>query len=186
MSRLIEGSIEQGGRIVDDPWTALEASEDVVLAPTHVSIVVPLSVWLTERDALIARGTPLGVRLPPDTDPATVAADLPHWSLVEVEFLKFTDGRGYSIARLLRERHGYRGRLRAVGDVLRDQMFYLLRCGFDGFAMKHADHLESALSAYRDFSEAYQTSVDRKTPLFARRFGAVAVDAGRPAEGSTR
>ena len=169
MSRLIEGSIAEGGHIVDDAWVFAESMDAVATAPSDASIVVPLSLWTVDRDALVARGTPLGVRLPPDTDPAAVAGDLSHWSLVEVEFPKFTDGRGYSIARLLRERFGYQGALRAVGDVLRDQIFYLLRCGFDGFAMKHADHLEAALSAYRDFSEAYQTAVDRKTPLFARR-----------------
>jgi uncharacterized protein (DUF934 family) len=134
---------------------------------------VPHGLWSTERDALLARGTPIGVRLEPDDDPASIAPDLAHFALVAIHFPKFTDGRGYSIARLLRERYGYAGPLRAVGDVLRDQLFYLLRCGFDQFAMKHPERVDDALNAFRDFSEAYQTAVDRREPLFARRAAAV-------------
>ncbi len=116
----------------------------------------------------------LGVRLEPDHDPVSIVDDLDRFSLIAVVFPKFTDGRGYSIARLLRDRYDYRGRLRAVGDVLRDQLFYMLRCGFDSFALKHEEQIEGALSAYHDFSEAYQTSVDRRVPLFARRAAVVA------------
>jgi uncharacterized protein (DUF934 family) len=92
-----------------------------------------------------------------------------------VRFASFTDGRGYSLARMLRERYGYRGELRAIGDVLRDQIYYLSRCGFDAFALRADQKPEQALAALDDFSEAYQTSVDRPHPLFRRR-----LDAGPP------
>lgn len=174
MPRLIEGSIASGGRIVDDDWTLVETADALRSAQPTSSLLVPHALWSAERDRLIEHPGPLGIVLEPDDDPATVADDLARIALIAVRFPKFTDGRGYSIARLLRERYGYRGSLRAVGDVLRDQLYYLLRCGFDSFAMKHEDHLEAALSAYRDFSDAYQTSVDRKLPLFARRGGACA------------
>ena len=81
----------------------------------------------------------------------------------------FVDGRGYTLARLLRERHGYRGELRAIGDVLRDQLYYLSRCGFDAFAMRADQVPQQALSAFDEFSEAYQASVERPEPLFRRR-----------------
>ena len=114
------------------------------------------------------------MRLDAQDDPASIADDLAHFALIAVDFPRFTDGRGYSIARLLRQRYGYQGPLRAVGDVLRDQLFYMLRCGFDSFAMKHDEHIDDALAAYHDFTEAYQTSVDRTLPLFARRDEAAA------------
>ncbi len=173
MSKLIEsvvaGSIGDGGRIVDDVWTEVDTVGGLDCTEDAAAVLVPLSLWSSERDRLIALGMPVGVRLEPHDDPASLVEDLGRLSLIAVHFPKFTDGRGYSIARLLRERYGYRGPLRAVGEVLRDQLFYLLRCGFDSFAMRHQEQVAGALSAYRDFSDAYQTAVDRKVPLFARR-----------------
>ena len=109
------------------------------------------------------------LRLEPGDDPASVAARLGSVARVEVNFPSFTDGRGYSIARLLRERHGYRGELRAVGDVQRDQLFYLARCGFDAFLLRDGQDAGESLAALNDFSEAYQASVERPQPLFRRR-----------------
>lgn len=174
MPRLIEGSLAKGGRIVDDAWTAIDTVEGFHGAQDVVPLLVSHTVWTAEREALLARGTPIGVRLEGQDEPASIADDLDRLSLIAVHFPKFTDGRGYSIGRLLRQRYGYRGPLRAVGDVLRDQLFYMLRCGFDSFALKHDEQVDGALSAYRDFTEAYQTSVDRTAPLFARRSGVAA------------
>ena len=171
MSRLIEGSLADGGRIVDDTWTAIDTAEGLHGADDTTPLLVSHTVWSTERAALLARKSPIGVRLEAADDPESIAGDLDRFALIAVHFPKFTDGRGYSIARLLRQRYGYRGPLRAVGDVLRDQLFYMLRCGFDSFALKHDEQVDGALSAYRDFTEAYQTSVDRTVPLFARRDG---------------
>ena len=109
------------------------------------------------------------LRLEPGDDPARAADRLRSAARVEVNFPSFTDGRGYSIARLLRERHGYQGELRAVGDVQRDQLFYLARCGFDAFLLRDGLDAQEALSALHDFSEAYQASVERPEPLFRRR-----------------
>ena len=109
------------------------------------------------------------LRLEPGDDPARVADRLRSAARVEVNFPSFTDGRGYSIARLLRERHGYQGELRAVGDVQRDQLFYLARCGFDAFLLRDGLDAREALCALQDFSEAYQASVERPEPLFRRR-----------------
>ena len=108
--------------------------------------------------------------------PAQLAPDVASLTLISVDFPQFTDGRGYSIGRLLRERYGYQGELRAVGDVQRDQLFYLTRSGFNAFVLRADKDPYKALTAHRDFSEAYQTAVDQPVPLFRRR---QAVLAGR-------
>jgi uncharacterized protein (DUF934 family) len=109
------------------------------------------------------------LRLEPHEDPARHAGRLGSAARVEVNFPKFSDGRGYSIARLLRERLRYQGELRAVGDVQRDQLFYLSRVGFDAFLLREGEDADAALAALADFSEAYQASVERPQPLFRRR-----------------
>ncbi len=109
------------------------------------------------------------LRLEPADDPAAFAHRLGAVSRVEVNFPSFTDGRGYSIARLLRERHGYVGELRAVGDVQRDHLFNLARCGFDTFLLRKDEDADEALAAFDDFSETYQASVEEPQPLFRRR-----------------
>jgi uncharacterized protein (DUF934 family) len=156
----------KNGRIFADRWYALDAS---VALPASGDVVVPLVVWLAERDALLARESGVGVMLLPNDEPAVLAPDLARLGVVSVHFPTFTDGRGYSTARLLRERYGYRGELRAVGDVLRDQLFYLSRVGFDAFALRQDQDAEGALASLADFSESYQASVERPQPLFRRR-----------------
>ena len=121
--------------------------------------IVPLAQW---------RGEP-GVLLGTADDPATIAADLEKLSTVVIEFPQFTDGRGYSTARLLRERYGFKGEIRAAGEVLRDNLFYLSRCGFDSFVLSDQTKIEEALTALSDFSDGYQASVERPQPLFRRR-----------------
>ena len=109
------------------------------------------------------------VRLEPADDPAAVAPQLASAARVEVNFPKFGDGRGFSIARLLRERYGYRGELRAVGQVGLDHLHYMEQCGFDAFELRDGEDAEEALGAFDTFSEGYQTSVGRPEPLFRRR-----------------
>jgi uncharacterized protein (DUF934 family) len=102
-------------------------------------------------------------------DPGALAATLDRLKVVAVNFPKFGDGRGYSIARLLRERYGYRGELRAVGEVARDHLYFMALCGFDAFELRAGEDPQEALEAFDDFSEAYQASVARPLPLFRRR-----------------
>ena len=116
-----------------------------------VPAIVPLALWRAERAALLARGD-VGVWLAPTDDPGTVAEDLAALAVVAVDFPKFTDGRGYSIARLLRDRYGYTGELRAIGDVLRDQLFALAECGFDAFALRADRDAAAALASLDDFA----------------------------------
>jgi uncharacterized protein (DUF934 family) len=110
----------------------------------------------------------LGLVLAPDDDPADAVAFFPHIALVGVQFPKFTDGRGYSTAVLLRLRHGWRGELRALGEVLQDQLFAMRRVGFDSFALSPGRDPQAALRAFTPFSDAYQGSVDQPLPAFAR------------------
>jgi uncharacterized protein (DUF934 family) len=107
------------------------------------------------------------VRLEPTDDPADVS--LEGVSRVEVNFPKFGDGRGYSIAKLLRTRYGYRGELRAVGHITRDLLFFMESCGFDAYELREGEDPHEALAAFEDLSEAYQASVARPVPLFRRR-----------------
>nr|WP_310638858.1 DUF934 domain-containing protein [Burkholderia gladioli] len=94
-----------------------------------------------------------------------------------MDFPRFGDGRGYSTAHLLRNRHGWTGELRAIGDVLRDQLNYMSRCGFDAFAVRADRDPHDALNAFTEFSERYQGAVDDAVPLFRRRAASAQVNA---------
>ncbi len=160
--------------IIEDDWTVLRlaANEtpDSVKLPAG-PVLVPLSVWQARKEDLIRReweqGAPYGVWLGPIDDAAELADDLEDFAVIAVDFPKFTDGRGYSIATLLRTRYGYRNELRAIGDVGRDQLHYLSRAGFDAWATKQEP--EQALAGLDDFSDAYQAAANQPLPLFRRR-----------------
>ncbi|HYL88105.1 MAG TPA: DUF934 domain-containing protein [Burkholderiales bacterium] len=109
------------------------------------------------------------LRLEPSDDPASVADKLAHVARVEVNFSKFGDGRGFSIGRLLRERYGYKGELRAIGHITRDHLFFMESVGFDAFELREGEDPHEALAAFDDFSESYQASPARPQPLFRRR-----------------
>ncbi len=159
------------GRVEPDPWSYLGLGEDAPV-PAELppgAVLVPLATWKERRDSLRARSQPVGVWLGPADDPAELAGDLAMLPLVAIHFPKFTDGRGYSTAVLLRRRHGYRGELRAFGDVGRDQLFYQKRCGFDSFRLAPHRDPEAALASLTPFSVRYQGSVDDPQPLFRKR-----------------
>ena len=152
-------------QIVEDDWRHLASPAAECSAGP---VIVPLAYWKQQRSALLERSDPVGVRLPNTVNPAELAEDLPRIAVVALEFPKFNDGRAYSQARLLRERHGYTGEIRAVGDVLRDQLFFMARAGFDAFELRADRSLEDALEAFGDFSESYQPAVDEPLPLYQR------------------
>ena len=158
-------------KIVEDRWRVFGLPNEPVVdsLPAEGDIVVPLGAWRAQQAALLGRQGRTGVWLETSEDPAALFSAGPMPELVAVRFASFTDGRGYSIARLLRERHGFRGELRAIGDVIRDILFDLARCGFDAFALRDDQDAEAALAAFDDFTEVYQAGADRG-PLFARRF----------------
>jgi len=159
-------------RIVADSWQLIKLGPDggaLPEIPAQGSIIVPLALWQYGRAQLLARKGQLGIWLDSHEDPATLAADLNHFALVAVNFPKFGDGRGYSTARLLRERYGWKGELRAIGEVVRDHLFFMAGCGFDAFLLREDQDPQEALTGFNDFSESYQTSVAQPQPLFRRR-----------------
>jgi uncharacterized protein (DUF934 family) len=164
-------------RLADDEWKVLQLAENETPHSVRLPIgplLVPLAVWRARKDELIHRNwehhEPLGVWLAPNEGPETIAGELDDFTLIAVHFPKLADGRGYSTARLLRERYGYRGELRAFGDVGRDQLFFLNRVGFDSFSIKEdADDAVEALAAFASFPENYQTAANQPLPLFQRR-----------------
>src|SRR4051794_24901930 len=157
-------------RIVADDWQVLKLAEGETAESVAIPegrVIVPLAVWQARRDALKARGD-VAVWLASDERPEALKDDVASLALIAVDFPKFADGRGYSIAYNLRARLGFTGELRAIGDVLRDQLFYMQRVGFNAFATRPDRSIEDALKGLTDFSEAYQASWDQKMPLFRR------------------
>ncbi len=160
-------------KITDDTW--MHAAEDASLPPTG-NLIVALPYWLKERTALATRAGKTGVWLQGADDPTQIdlVRELVKLPLIAIEFAQFVDGRGFSIGRLLRERYGFKGELRAFGDVFRDTIPYLARCGFNAFVLKDGKSLDDALRAFDDFSGAYQNAVDQPAPYYRRRLAAAA------------
>jgi uncharacterized protein (DUF934 family) len=157
--------------IVPDSWQRLDDAT-IALAGAHGDVIVPLGRWTSEREVIRARASRTGVLLQGTDDPSTLVADIGTLPLIAVSFASFADGRGYSVARLLRERLGFEGELRAVGHVQRDQLAFLERCGFDAFELRDGENAARALGAFSDFSESYQSAHRPEQPLFRRRLAA--------------
>ena len=167
MAQLIKNGI-----VAVDPWKTLEINEgetaETVALPAG-DLIVPLAVWEARQPELATRER-LGLLLQPDDQVETVAADLPRFAVIAVNFPKFVDGRGYSTAALLRQRYGYTGELRAVGNVLHDQLFFMKRVGFDSYALLDSKNVAYAIEAgFTSFSDAYQAATDEPQPHFRRR-----------------
>jgi uncharacterized protein (DUF934 family) len=157
----------KNGELVASSFVDVSAAPAI---PPAGPVIVSLEQWQANRDDLLKRGTPLGVRLHSDQPPELIAADLEHFAVVALEFPKFRDGRAYSYARLLRERYKFTGELRAVGEVLLEQLFFMLRTGFDAFDVQSADPLKDYRTALADFSVWYQPAADgRPTVMQLRR-----------------
>ncbi len=147
------------GSIIVDRWQEIDPD---CSAPAHDQIC-SLGQWQALTDK-----TGSAVQLEPGQEPAPLYSALEDIQLLVIHFPIFTDGRGFSYAREVRER-GYQGELRASGHFIRDQLTYLQRCGFDAFQMADDSSLEAALTSLRDFTEHYQAAIDQPLPLFRRR-----------------
>jgi uncharacterized protein (DUF934 family) len=158
-------------RVVSDSWQRLERGADGTLPelPGRGDFLVPLALWLARRAELSERPGKLGLWLDSHEAPEEVAADVGRFAAIAVNFPKFQDGRGFSIARLLRERFSYKEELRAFGHITRDHLFYMEGCGFDAYELKEGEDPAEALAGFDDFSESYQASTARPLPLFRRR-----------------
>jgi uncharacterized protein (DUF934 family) len=150
--------------IVEDQWILV--AKDATEIPEG-AVIVPFSLW-AEHKELLSKRLQLGLWLDSDESPQLITDSLDCFQLIAINFPAFADGRGFSYARELREQHNYSGEVRAIGDFIRDQLYYLKRCGFDSFALNGVD-LESALDSFNDFSDSYQAAVTEPEPLFKRR-----------------
>jgi len=124
---------------------------------------------LIKNGKIVPSSLPPDLVLEPTDDPAILAGALGGARVIAVNFPKFGDGRGYSVGRLLRERYGFQGELRAVGEVARDHLYAMAQCGFDAFELRAGEDPQEALTAFADFSENYQATAARPEPLFRRR-----------------
>ena len=151
--------------LIDDHWLYLNAGEPV---PGGTDVVVPLATFLADTAALLARGDRIGVRIEPGEGIADLVPHLAHIALAAVHFPAFHDGRGLSYARELRERHRYTGEIRAIGDVKRDQVHGMYRCGINACDVKEGTSIVEALIGLDDFSTGYQGDVYDPRPIYRR------------------
>jgi uncharacterized protein (DUF934 family) len=146
---------------IADAWSV--AGDSAVISNESDAALLPLNLYLTQSPSSV-----VGVRLSPTDDPAALVPYLEVVPLIAIEFPVFNDGRGYSTAAVLRSRYRYRGDLRAIGDVLIDQLFYMRRVGFTSFLLRaDQDHVKAA-AKMRTFSDAYQGAADNPLPAFRR------------------
>lgn len=163
-----EGSavVIRDGRVIADTWHLVRDVEAHV--PPEGGVILPLAVWLADSPRWSQRPA-TGAWLAPDHDPVLLEPWLSTLPLIAIDFPRFTDGRGYSSAFLLRNRLGFRGELRAVGDVLVDQIWNFARVGFNAFALRADQDAPTAVAQLTVFSERYQGSTDQPVPAFRRR-----------------
>jgi len=163
------------GRPAEDPWVTLD---DEAPLPLDADPIISLERWQAERETLLARNGRLGLALRPDQPAALVAGDAARFSVITLTFPKFSDGRAFSAARLLRERYGFAGELRAVGNVLRDQLAFMVRCGFDAFEVAGDDAPAAWSEAQSEIGVWYQPTADGR-PTAAQLRGREGVAASR-------
>lgn len=165
------GKLIRDGQIVDNQWQRFDAEQLQQQAlPLAGAVIVPLAYWKEHKAALLERNDAVGVCLEPGEEPADLAEDLPALPLVAINFPAFKDGRGYSYARELRTRYHFQGEVRAVGDVLQDQLFYMHRVGFNAFEVRADRDIEEALNnGLRPFTVTYQGDVHDNRPIYRRR-----------------
>ncbi|HEY1892246.1 MAG TPA: DUF934 domain-containing protein [Steroidobacteraceae bacterium] len=166
-------TILRDGELVADDWTVIEDGRSEIGASAD-KVIVTLARWRAEREALLAAHSAVGVLIPNTTDIEAVHPEVEGRSLIVLQFPTFTDGRALSQAVVLRKRLGFRGELRAVGDVIRDLVFWLGRCGFDSIVPRGDQNLEGCRAALDELSVAYQAAADSHTPVWMRRRGVVA------------
>lgn len=168
---------KQAGKVVifkvtGEPSATPEQISGTII-PAEGKIIVPLSVWQARKAELANRLAKGEIGLWMDSfelleDLVNSVDDINHLPLIAINFPRFVDGRGFSLATRLRTRYGYNNELRAIGDVLRDQLYFMRRCGFDAFLIRADRSAEDALASLRDFSDPYQGAFDNPLPVWRR------------------
>ena len=161
--------ITEDGSILQDDWIVVErpAEGESLDIPSRPALI-PVDLWLAGKEHFLGRQD-IGVWFESDQEPEMLEGLVNELAVIGVNFPKFADGRGYSIARLLRERLGYENELRAIGDVLLDQLQFMKRCGFNRFVLRADKNAEEAARCLNFFSQGYQAATDTDVPLFRRR-----------------
>ncbi|WP_428099147.1 DUF934 domain-containing protein [Candidatus Rariloculus sp.] len=159
-------SLVKDNALIEDPFTYVPEGGEI---PADDPVIVHLDQWRAHRDKLSQRDSALGVRLKSDESPELIADDLNWLAVVALEFPAFRDGRAYSYARILRERYGFTGEVRAVGDILREQLHFMLRTGFNAFEIAGDDPLGQIRAATEDFTIWYQPTDDGRATALQRR-----------------
>lgn len=159
------------GVVTPDEWTLLKEATgpEVLQVVPGKNFIVPLSFWRDYQAEMQDYGGRFAVWLDSYENVNAIGPGLHDLPLVALNFPVFSDGRSYTNARELREKLGFQGEVRAIGDVLRDQLFYMARCGFNAFHLRYDQDVEACLAAFNDFHTGYQASISDPLPLFRRR-----------------
>jgi uncharacterized protein (DUF934 family) len=159
------------GIISENNWHFVPRDTDLAGVIDHSgnNSLVHIALWQEQKSDLLASNKKIGVWLDSDDDAYELAGDVDDLPLIAVNFPVFRDGRSFSNAAILRLRLSFKGELRAIGDVLRDQMFYMKKCGINSFELSDTVDVEEALAAFTDFADNYQSTVEDPAPLFRRR-----------------
>ena len=154
--------------IIEDSWTVIDNTDFTSAADLPAGdLILPLQVWKTLATDL--QGRNIGIWLNSDQHPTDLKEICQNFPIIAINFPVFSDGRGYSYAHVLRAQLNYKGELRAIGDVLMDQLFYMKRCGFDSYALRQDQKPEIAIRHLQDFNVTYQAAIDTTEPLFRSR-----------------
>ena len=165
-------TVLRNGELAADDWALLEDGR-AEIGSAGGKVIVTLARWRAERESLAAAHAAVGVLVPNTADIEAVYAEIADRPLIALQFPTFTDGRALSQAVVLRKRLQFRGQLRAVGDVIRDLVFWLGRCGFDSIVPRKDQNLEACRGALDELRVAYQAAADGHTPVWVRRRGRV-------------
>jgi uncharacterized protein (DUF934 family) len=160
--------LREGKIVANDPWVFVADDQPV---EGRADVVVSVKRLLAEGESLAGRPGRLGVLIASSEAVEEIACYIPQLSLIAIDFPGYRDGRGFTTARLLRERYHYAGALRAIGDVLQDLIFFMLRCGFDEFVLKAKDPEAAFARAARTFTKVYQPAADGRETVNDLRLG---------------
>ena len=156
----------KGNAVVEDVYADVAGQERI---PSRGAVMVDLAQWQDHREQLVRRTDPVGIRLKSDQAPELISDDLEYLEMVALEFPVFRDGRAYSYARLLREQYGFEGEIRAVGDIMLEQLHFMERTGFDAFELDSDDPLGDLEIAVGDFGVWYQPAADGRATAIQLR-----------------
>ena len=154
--------------VIDDDWLLIRDIEESSPIPEG-DVILPLAFWHVNRNQLLKTKKKHAIWIDGSIETESLLDDIEFFSVIALDFPTFKDGRSYSHARLLRERYNYQGELRAVGDILQDQLFFMERCGINSFQIRDDKDIEQALNGFKSFSSRYQAAADDTTPISKKR-----------------